>query len=176
MVVKNLPAMQDTWVRSLHQEDPLNKEMATRSSILAWRIPGTEEPSGLPSMGSHRVGHINSWFCYLGNTGIFSLVNSSPIFYSVLSITPVIQRQTTLQNPFIFTSFHHYFQYTVFIVFFIEDFSVIFQSLLMLSYNSLPSYFEIHQVCVVCVSLNLLSSLSHSVFVSFSNILVSSWL
>ena len=49
--VKNLPAMQETWVRSLGQEDPLEKEMATHSSILAWRIPGTEEPGGLQSMG-----------------------------------------------------------------------------------------------------------------------------
>ena len=49
--VKNLPAMQETWVRSLGREDPLEKEVATHSSILAWRIPGTEEPSGLQSMG-----------------------------------------------------------------------------------------------------------------------------
>ena len=55
--LKRLAAMWETWVRSLGQEDPLEKEMATHSSILAWRIPGTEEPSGLPSMGSHRVGH-----------------------------------------------------------------------------------------------------------------------
>ena len=46
-VVKNLPAIQDTWVRSLGQEDPLQKEMATHSSILAWKIPWTEEPSRL---------------------------------------------------------------------------------------------------------------------------------
>ena len=56
-VVNNLPAKQETWIQSLGQEDPLEKEMATHSSILAWRIPGTEEPRGLPSMGSHRVGH-----------------------------------------------------------------------------------------------------------------------
>ena len=55
-LVKNLPAMQETWVRSLGQEDPLEKETATHSSVLAWRIPGTVEPGGLPSMGSHRVG------------------------------------------------------------------------------------------------------------------------
>ena len=53
--LKRLPAMQETWVRSLGWEDPLEKEMATHSSILAWRIPGTEEPGGLLSMGSHRV-------------------------------------------------------------------------------------------------------------------------
>ena len=47
----------EMWVRSLGREDPLEEEMATHSSILAWRIPWTEEPSGLQSMGSHRVGH-----------------------------------------------------------------------------------------------------------------------
>ena len=49
-MVKNLPAMQETWVQSLGQEDPLEKGMATHSNILAWRIPGTEEPHGLPSI------------------------------------------------------------------------------------------------------------------------------
>ena len=57
-MVKNLPAMQETWVRSLDWEDPLEKGMATHSSILAWRIPWTEEPGGLQSiMGSQTVGH-----------------------------------------------------------------------------------------------------------------------
>ena len=51
-VVKNLPVMQEMWVRSLGREDPLEKEMAAHSSILAWRIPWTEEPGGLQSMGS----------------------------------------------------------------------------------------------------------------------------
>ena len=55
-MVKNLPATQETWVWSLGGEDPLEKEMATHSSILAWRIPWTEEPGGLQSMGSQRVG------------------------------------------------------------------------------------------------------------------------
>ena len=54
-MVKNLPAMQETWVQSLCQEDPLEKEMATHSSILAWEIPWTEVPGGLQSMGSKRV-------------------------------------------------------------------------------------------------------------------------
>ena len=53
--VKNLPAMQETRVRSLGQEDPLEIGMATHSSILAWRIPWTEEPGGLQSMGLRRV-------------------------------------------------------------------------------------------------------------------------
>ena len=56
-MVKNLPLMQETGVRSLGQEDPLDKEMATHSSILVWRIPWSEEPGGLQSMGSQRVGH-----------------------------------------------------------------------------------------------------------------------
>ena len=54
-VVKNPPAMQETWVRSLSWEEPLEKGMATHSSILAWRIPWTEEPGGLQSTGSQRV-------------------------------------------------------------------------------------------------------------------------
>ena len=54
--VKNLPAMQKTWVPSLGQKNPLEKGMATHSSTLAWRIPRTEEQSRLQSMGSHRVG------------------------------------------------------------------------------------------------------------------------
>ena len=56
-VVKNLPAMQETRVRSLGWKDPLEKEMATHSSILAWRIPWTEEPDRLQSMGLQTVGH-----------------------------------------------------------------------------------------------------------------------
>ena len=53
--VKLLPTMWETWVQSLGREDPLEKEMATHSSILAWKIPRTEEPGGLQSMGSLRV-------------------------------------------------------------------------------------------------------------------------
>ena len=56
-IVKNLSAMWETQVQSLGQEDPLEKGMATHSSILAWRIPWTEEPGGLQSKGSQRVGH-----------------------------------------------------------------------------------------------------------------------
>ena len=56
-MVKNLPAMWETLVRSLGSEHPLKKGIATHSSILAWRIPGTEESGGLPSVGPHRVGH-----------------------------------------------------------------------------------------------------------------------
>ena len=64
--VKNPPAMQGTWVQSLGWEDALEKEMATHSSILAWRFPWTEEPGGLQSMGSQRVRH--DWTTKHGKT------------------------------------------------------------------------------------------------------------
>ena len=56
-MVKNLPAVWETWVQSLGWEDPLQKGIAIHSSILAWRIPRTEEPGGLQSMGLQRVRH-----------------------------------------------------------------------------------------------------------------------
>ena len=55
--VKRLPTMWEIWVQSLGREDPLEKEMATHSSILAWKIPWTEEPGELQTMGSQKVGH-----------------------------------------------------------------------------------------------------------------------
>ena len=56
-MVKRLSTVRDTWVRSLGREDPLEKEMAIHSSTIAWKIPWTEEPGRLQSMGSRRVGH-----------------------------------------------------------------------------------------------------------------------
>ena len=56
-IVKRLPATWETWVRSQGQEDPLEKETATHSSILGWRIPWTQEPGGLQSMGSQKIVH-----------------------------------------------------------------------------------------------------------------------
>ena len=56
-MVKNLPAMQENWVPSVGQEDPLEKGMAMHPCILAWKIPWREEPGGLQSMGLQRVGH-----------------------------------------------------------------------------------------------------------------------
>ena len=64
-MVKNLPAMQETPVQSLGQEDPLEKGKATHSSILAWRIPWTEEPGGLQSTVSQRIGH-DFTFTFMG--------------------------------------------------------------------------------------------------------------
>ena len=66
--------MQETWLPSLGQEDPLEEGMATHSSILAWRIPWTEEPGGLQSMGSHRVGH--DWMTFT-SLHLIALVSSS---------------------------------------------------------------------------------------------------
>ena len=57
-MVKHLPPMWETWVQSLGQEDPLEKEMATHASTLAWRIPRTEEPGGLQYVGSQRGGYV----------------------------------------------------------------------------------------------------------------------
>ena len=72
-MVKSLPTMQEIQVRSLGQEDPLEKEMATPSCILDWKIPWTEEPGGLQSIGSQRVRH--DWATSL------SLSNKKPIFF-----------------------------------------------------------------------------------------------
>ena len=63
-MVKRLPSMRETWVQSLGWEDPLEKEMATHSSTLAWKIPWMKEPGGLQSTGSHRVRH--DWVTTLG--------------------------------------------------------------------------------------------------------------
>ena len=82
--LKRLPAMWETWVRSLGREDPLEKEMATHSSILAWRIPWTEEPGGLQSMGSQRVGH--DWATSLS----LSTVSTHGSHYQVSSLTSII--------------------------------------------------------------------------------------
>ena len=68
--LKRLPAMRETWVWSLGREDPREKEMATHSSILAWRIPWTEEPGGLQSTGLQRVGH--NWATSLHQRTIIS--------------------------------------------------------------------------------------------------------
>ena len=68
-MVKNLPAVWETWVQSLGREDPLEGGMATHSRILAWRSPRTEEPGGLQCMGSQRIGHdrvTNTFLCTAG--------------------------------------------------------------------------------------------------------------
>ena len=86
-MVNNPPAMKETRVRSLGQEDPLEKGMATRSSILAWRIPWTEEPGGLQSMGSQRVGH--NWATEL---------SLSQMIYNVGSVSGIQQNDLVIQT------------------------------------------------------------------------------
>ena len=92
--VKNLPALRETWVRSLGWEDPLEKKMATHSSILAWRIPWTEEPGRLQSMGLQRVGH--DWATFTLNI-IISTCNQYEVgevlhsFYHAKSLKPGVQ-------------------------------------------------------------------------------------
>ena len=76
-MVKNLPAMQETWVQSLGQKDPLEKGMATHSSVLAWRITWTEESVRLQSMGSQIVGNDLTI-----NASLFNLISSSTLSYS----------------------------------------------------------------------------------------------
>ena len=69
-MIKNPPAVQETWVPSLGREDPLEKEMATCSSILAWRISRKEDRGGLQSMGSQRVGHNSATNTYTYQTAM----------------------------------------------------------------------------------------------------------
>ena len=75
-MVKNLPAVQETQIRSLGREDPLEKEMATHCSILAWKVPWTEEPGGLQSMGSQRAGHDGATNTYTYTLVVFLLKQS----------------------------------------------------------------------------------------------------
>ena len=78
-MVRNLPALWETWVQSIGPEDPLEKEMATHSSILAWRIPRTEEPGGLQSIGLQKVGR--DWV-----TNIFIFHQFSSVAQSCLTL------------------------------------------------------------------------------------------
>ena len=73
-MINNLPAVQETWIRSLGQKDPLEKGMSTHSSILAWRIPWTEEPGELQSLGLQKVRH--DWV-----TNTFTLLSLNTLRY-----------------------------------------------------------------------------------------------
>ena len=104
-VVKNLPAvqeMQETRVQSLGQEDPLEKEVATRPSILAWRIPWTEEPGGLWSVGSQRVGY-NIVTEHAGMCSCFTMLSVSAIQQSesaiCLHISPLFWISFPYRSP-----------------------------------------------------------------------------
>ena len=88
-LAKNLPAVQETWVQSLGWEDPLEKEMATHSSILAWKISWTEEAGGLQSMGSQRVG--DNWATNTQHTAFFMVQLSHPYMTTGESIALTLQ-------------------------------------------------------------------------------------
>ena len=98
-MVKNRPAMQETWVQFLVWEDPSEDSMATHSSILAWRIQWTEEPSGLPSMGSQRISH--NW----ASKSIFYIFSKLLVHYHfilsywTIQFSSVAQLCLTLCNP-----------------------------------------------------------------------------
>ena len=83
-MVKHLPTMQETWVQSLGQEDALEKEMATHSSILAWKIPWAEEPGRLQSMGSLRVGHTTERLHFHFSLSCIGEGNGNPLQCSCL--------------------------------------------------------------------------------------------
>ena len=96
-MVKRLPAIWETWVRSLGQEDPLEKEMATHSSTLAWRIPWMEEPGGLKSMGSQRVGH--DWTTSFSlHFRIFELLISNILVLLSQNVVCMLQKVLNLLN------------------------------------------------------------------------------
>ena len=100
--VKNLPTMQETWIRFLGWGHPLEKGMATHSSILAWRIPWTEEPGGLQSMGLQRVGHdwvTNTFTCQ--PELLLTWTHSFPM-------TPVLK---ALSTPAIYYQYYYSFWY-----------------------------------------------------------------
>ena len=92
-MVKNVPTKWETWVRSLGQKDPLEKEMATPSSILAWEIPWTEKPVGLQSMGSQRVRH--NWV-----TNTFTFTLSYTILWSTVALSSYMFRKLKMQLLF----------------------------------------------------------------------------
>ena len=91
--VKNLPAVWETRVRSLGQEDPLEEKMATHSSILVWRIPWTEEPGGLPSMGSQRVRR--DWHDLACSLCLMSTFGVQAEMYKIFIFKPVLLKMCT---------------------------------------------------------------------------------
>ena len=105
-MIKNLPARRETWVRSLSQEDSLEEEMASHSSILAWRIPWTEEPSGLQSRRSHTLGY--DWATNTELSTFFPLVGEIFVFLNIGHVSHWL-----CGNPavvFHLISYHNFFQ------------------------------------------------------------------
>ena len=95
--LKNPPAMRETWVRSLGGEDPLEEEMATHSSILAWKIPWTEEPGRLQSMESHIVGH-NLVTKPPRPLAFYHLINVTSYYFSNILLWKILNVQQSWKN------------------------------------------------------------------------------
>ena len=98
-MVKNLPATQETWVQSLGWKDPLEKGMATHSSILAWRIPWTEEPGALQSVGSQRVGHEWATTTNIMNISCYSFCSS--ILDMGFLVAQMVKNRTAMQETWV---------------------------------------------------------------------------
>ena len=99
-MVRSLPAMQETWVWSLGQEDPLEKEMTTHSNILAWKIPWTEEPGRLKSMGSQRIWH--DW--------VYMCTHTTDLLVSTLQLKgTILHTSVTTAKYFAFTNLFCWF-------------------------------------------------------------------
>ena len=131
--VKNLPAMQElqeTWLWSLGQEDPLEEEMATHSSILAWRIPWTEEPGELQSTGSQRVVH--NW----SNLAHTHFYNTFPSYFLAKSSTTILLIRSQICNIISITELKHLF------------FGVVGQTLDFLLII-LKSFFQFYQLFII---------------------------
>ena len=106
-MIKNLPAMQETRVWSLDQEDRLKKEMAAHSSILTWRIPWTEEPGGLQSLGSQWVGHDWATNTYTLSHHPASVTGSKNLTRELRPPFPAPTRQKISCSPLMITSFSY---------------------------------------------------------------------
>ena len=104
-MIKILPKMQQTWIRSLGQEDPLEKEMAAHSSILAWRIPWTEKPGGLQTMESQRVRH--DWTSFTHSLLISIIIYIPVTLTSDSEEFKICICLCVIYNMHIFVKFHH---------------------------------------------------------------------
>ena len=105
LVVKSPLAIQESWVRSLGQEDPLEEEMATQSSMIAWKIPWTEEPDGLQSIGLHRVGHdwrdlasVQTLPSYFFSRYSFSGLANLPLILQIWKYNPITLNFSQLRS------------------------------------------------------------------------------
>ena len=146
-MVKNLPAVQENWVHSLGWEDPLEKEMATHSRILAWKIPWTEESGGLPSMESQRVGY--KWATNTFHTFTFFYLPASHLKITIKNedrafSDPILLRYNLYTIIFTFPGVQFYELTNVYCVIIttikIQDISIISKSCLVpLCRKTLPS-------------------------------------